>query len=51
MGQRKSLPILYATQKGKQRHKEDMRFDPTEIAPGVAEVLCYGTAVVVEKNQ
>lgn len=25
------------------------RFDATEIAPGVTEVLCYGTAVVVEK--
>lgn len=24
------------------------RFDATEIAPGVTEVLCYGTAVVVE---
>lgn len=26
------------------------RFDATEIAPGVTEVLCYGTAVVVEQN-
>lgn len=26
------------------------RFDATEIAPGVTEVLCYGTAVVVEKS-
>ena len=25
-----------------------MRYDATEIAPGVTEVLCYGTAVVVE---
>jgi len=24
-----------------------VRFDATEIAPGVSEVLCYGTAVVV----
>lgn len=27
-----------------------MRYDATEIAPGVAEVLAYGTAVVVEKE-
>lgn len=26
------------------------RFDATEIAPGVTEVLCYGTAVIVEPN-
>ena len=26
------------------------RFDATEIAPGVTEVLCYGTAVVVEQS-
>jgi uncharacterized protein YbjQ (UPF0145 family) len=26
-----------------------VRYDATEIAPGVTEVLCYGTAVVVEK--
>ena len=26
-----------------------LRYDATEIAPGVTEVLCYGTAVVVEK--
>lgn len=26
------------------------RFDATEIAPGVTEVLCYGTAVVVEQT-
>jgi uncharacterized protein YbjQ (UPF0145 family) len=26
-----------------------LRYDATEIAQGVAEVLCYGTAVVVEK--
>ena len=25
-----------------------VRYDATEIAPGVTEVLCYGTAVVVE---
>jgi uncharacterized protein YbjQ (UPF0145 family) len=25
-----------------------MRYDATEMAPGVTEVLCYGTAVVVE---
>ena len=25
-----------------------MRYDATEITPGVTEVLCYGTAVVVE---
>ena len=26
-----------------------VRYDATEIAPGVTEVLCYGTAVQVEK--
>jgi uncharacterized protein YbjQ (UPF0145 family) len=26
-----------------------VRYDATEIAPGVTEVLCYGTAVKVEK--
>lgn len=26
-----------------------MRYDATEISPGVTEVLAYGTAVVVEK--
>ena len=25
-----------------------LRYDATEIAPGVTEVLCYGTAVVLE---
>jgi len=25
-----------------------VRYDATEIAPGVTEVLCYGTAVVVQ---
>lgn len=25
-----------------------LRFDATEVSPGVTEVLCYGTAVVVE---
>jgi uncharacterized protein YbjQ (UPF0145 family) len=25
-----------------------VRYDATEISPGVTEVLCYGTAVVVE---
>ena len=25
-----------------------MRYDATEITPGVTEVLCYGTAVVIE---
>ena len=25
-----------------------MRYDATELASGVAEVICYGTAVVVE---
>lgn len=28
-----------------------MRYDTTEIAQGVAEVLAYGTAVVVEVNR
>jgi uncharacterized protein YbjQ (UPF0145 family) len=26
-----------------------LRYDATEIAQGVAEVLCYATAVVVEE--
>ena len=25
-----------------------VRYDATEIAPGITEVLCYGTAVLVE---
>ena len=28
-----------------------IRYDATEIQSGVAEVLCYGTAVVVEKSE
>jgi uncharacterized protein YbjQ (UPF0145 family) len=28
-----------------------VRFDATEIAPGITEVLCYGTAVFVERVQ
>ncbi len=28
-----------------------MRYDATEIAQGVTEVLAYGTAVVVERNR
>lgn len=27
-----------------------VRYDATEIAPGVTEVLCYDTAVIVEKT-
>jgi uncharacterized protein YbjQ (UPF0145 family) len=27
-----------------------LRYDATEIAQGVTEVLCYGTAVIVEKT-
>jgi len=27
-----------------------VRYDATEIAPGITEVLCYGTAVVAEKR-
>ncbi len=27
-----------------------VRYDATELAPGVTEVLCYGTAVVVRAN-
>jgi uncharacterized protein YbjQ (UPF0145 family) len=27
-----------------------VRYDATEVMQGVTEVLCYGTAVVVEKN-
>lgn len=40
------------------RHAEEMganavigvRYDANEVMPGVAEVLCYGTAVWVEKS-
>lgn len=28
-----------------------IRYDATELMQGVSEVLCYGTAVVVEKNK
>ena len=28
-----------------------LRYDATEIMQGVTEVLCYGTAVLVEPNQ
>jgi uncharacterized protein YbjQ (UPF0145 family) len=28
-----------------------VRYDATEIAPGISEVLCYGTAVFVEPAQ
>ena len=28
-----------------------VRYDATEIAPGITEVLCYGTAVVVEAGR
>ncbi|HVA98603.1 MAG TPA: YbjQ family protein [Bacteroidia bacterium] len=27
-----------------------MRYDANEVAPGITEVLAYGTAVTVEKN-
>ena len=27
-----------------------VRYDATEIAPGISEVLCYGTAVVVKAD-
>jgi uncharacterized protein YbjQ (UPF0145 family) len=27
-----------------------VRYDATEVMDGVTEVLCYGTAVVVEPN-
>ena len=27
-----------------------VRYDATELMQGVSEVLCYGTAVFVEKN-
>lgn len=27
-----------------------MRYDATEIMPGLTEVLCYGTAVIVERS-
>jgi uncharacterized protein YbjQ (UPF0145 family) len=28
-----------------------VRYDATEIGPGISEVLCYGTAVFVENEQ
>ena len=28
-----------------------VRYDATEVMQGVSEVLCYGTAVVVEQKQ
>lgn len=28
-----------------------MRYDATELASGITEVLCYGTAVVVKKGK
>lgn len=28
-----------------------MRYDATELMPGLTEVLCYGTAVVVEREE
>lgn len=28
-----------------------VRYDATEIGPGITEVLCYGTAVLVETEQ
>ena len=28
-----------------------MRYDANEVAPGIAEVLAYGTAVVIEKRE
>jgi uncharacterized protein YbjQ (UPF0145 family) len=27
-----------------------MRYDANEVAPGIAEVLCYGTAVLVQRE-
>jgi uncharacterized protein YbjQ (UPF0145 family) len=27
-----------------------VRYDATEVSPGITEVLCYGTAVLVEKT-
>lgn len=40
------------------KHAEDkganavigVRYDTTELLQGVTEVLCYGTAVIIEKN-
>ena len=28
-----------------------MRYDATEVMPGLTEVLCYGTAVIVERSE
>jgi len=43
------LMIQHAQEKGANAILA-VRYDATEIAPGVTEVLCYGTAVKVEKN-
>lgn len=28
-----------------------VRYDATEVGPGITEVLCYGTAVIVERDK
>ena len=43
------LMIQHATQMGANAII-GVRYDATEVMQGVTEVLCYGTAVVVEKS-
>jgi len=43
------LMIQHATQMGANGIIA-VRYDATEVMQGVTEVLCYGTAVVVERN-
>jgi uncharacterized protein YbjQ (UPF0145 family) len=44
-----NLMIQHAQEKGANAIIA-VRYDATEIAPGVTEVLCYGTAVRVEQS-
>ena len=44
------LMIQHATQMGANA-VIGMRYDATEVMQGVTEVLCYGTAVIVEENR
>lgn len=44
-----NLMITHAGQSGANA-VVGVRYDATEIAPGITEVLCYGTAVFVEKT-
>ena len=44
------LMLQHATQMGANA-VVGVRYDATEVMQGVSEVLCYGTAVVVEQKQ